>query len=243
MNTIAKKVTRGVVLDAFSEIRSVLKFNRHLSGDKGAFLRKMCETESIFIHIPKTAGKSIFQGLYGIGLHESFGHAGVDAYLSILGPRKFNKFFKFAFVRNPWDRLYSAFRFASNGSFGSENGILFQNEIKDMTFSEFVKDWLDSSKVDKYIILKPQSDFVCDSAGDLLLDKVCYFENIDNEYRELCLLLGKTKDMPHINKSQSTSHYQDVYDSEMIDVVLELYAVDIELFGYGFNGKTNLIDA
>lgn len=69
-------------------------------------------TRSVFIHIPKTAGRSLVKGLYGLNSVE---HAGAEWYQRIDALR-FESYFKFAFVRNPWDRMVSAWSYLSQGS-------------------------------------------------------------------------------------------------------------------------------
>lgn len=56
------------------------------------------EYNAIFIHIPKTAGSSI---------QEALGHGGHETIHHYMEQEGFNRAFKFAFVRNPWDRFIS----------------------------------------------------------------------------------------------------------------------------------------
>ncbi len=59
----------------------------------------------IFIHIPKTAGRSFHRYLFS---KDSPGHIPLKRY-KILDEKKYNKYYKFCFIRKPSDRLYSAF--------------------------------------------------------------------------------------------------------------------------------------
>src|SRR3954454_22051651 len=54
----------------------------------------------IFIHIPKTAGLSVSKTLFG---NYAGTHLGIDHYIATLGRKTVEEYFKFAFVRNPWD--------------------------------------------------------------------------------------------------------------------------------------------
>tara|TARA_Y100000768_G_scaffold63599_1_gene43711 strand:- start:12254 stop:13006 length:753 start_codon:yes stop_codon:yes gene_type:complete len=59
----------------------------------------------IFIHIPKTAGRSFHKYLFGT---DSPGHIPLKRY-HILDNKKYIEYYKFCFVRKPSERLYSAF--------------------------------------------------------------------------------------------------------------------------------------
>ena len=85
------------------------------------------EQNWLFIHIPKTAGTSISQALFG----SDFGHCTVDHY-EIFSPKRFHNYFKFAFVRNPWDRFLSAYKFLNKGGMYSVD-----KNWADIHFSEF----------------------------------------------------------------------------------------------------------
>jgi len=61
------------------------------------------KTKTIFIHVPKTAGTSMEDmGFLGRVITR---HYGIDHYAKEVD---IDKYFKFAFVRNPYDRLKSA---------------------------------------------------------------------------------------------------------------------------------------
>jgi chondroitin 4-sulfotransferase 11 len=79
--------------------------------------------QCIFTHVPKTAGKSIrylfglpeFKHQYkadGRNVEHGFGHRRLSEFVN---EKYFAEYFKFAFVRNPFDRLVSAFFYLDNG--------------------------------------------------------------------------------------------------------------------------------
>lgn len=197
----------------------------------------MKETQSIFIHIPKTGGKSIITSLYGVELHESCGHASATFYKSIFGNRLFDRFFKFAVVRNPYDRLYSAFRFQKQGGFGLKMNEKLQSELANLEFDSFVKTWLPKQDLEKYVVFRPQYKFVCNLDFRVTIDRVCYFENLQEEYANLQRRLGIGKNLLHTNISQNSRSYLEIYDDEMKKITQDLYQKDLELFGYTFESQ------
>ena len=64
------------------------------------------ELQAIFFHVPKAAGTSLRRALYD---SKSF-HIPAIRY-RIADAERFSNYFKFCIVRNPWDRLLSAFRY------------------------------------------------------------------------------------------------------------------------------------
>jgi hypothetical protein len=198
----------------------------------------MKKTQSIFVHIPKTGGKSILTSVYEVGIHDGFGHAPIEFYRSMFTSKVFEKLFKFAFVRNPWDRVYSGYKFAIQGGFGFENDLILSKEIAGYSFESFVKNWLPKQNIDidKFTIFKPQYKFVCDTQNRILLDRICYFEQIKQEYQYIEKRLGCPAKLPHLNRSYTTKTYLDAYDEEMKKIIEQIYCTDIEIFNYTFSG-------
>ena len=80
--------------------------------EKGNFsLRGFDREKAIFVHIPKAAGTSIALSIFG---ELPYHYKAID-YIVFFGRKTFNQYFKFAFVRNPWDRVYSAYTYLRKG--------------------------------------------------------------------------------------------------------------------------------
>ena len=209
-----------------------LKTNIYPS-EKGDFsLKPFDEYECIFIHITKSAGTSVAKCLFG---YLPYHYTAID-YRVIYGRRTFNKYFKFAFVRNPWDRVYSAFRYLKAGGWNDNDKIWTEQHLKEYKiFDDFVKKWLSIENIKKHKHFWPQSQFICDSNNRLLVDYLAYFETINDDYDIIRNKLGIGQDIGHHNANPGNS-YRDAYDDESRDIVAKVYSTDIELFGYDFNG-------
>ena len=232
-----------VLKEKISDVRAFIKYSKLVnnSNRNGEILKKMQDLNSIFIHIPKTGGKSILTSFYGVGVHDGFGHAPMEFYQSVFSKNYCRSAFKFAFVRNPWDRLYSAYKFALKGGFGFETDIWLKEQIDTQCkadFRIFVKEWLPKQNIDEIIILKPQYKFVSDQSGQLLLDHACYFERFSEECDFVSKQLNITNRVSHLNSAAHPSGlgYLDAFDSEMIDITYNLYRKDADVFGYEFQG-------
>ena len=216
------------------------------------------------MHIPKVAGQSIeqfFLDLHGLTWEErdslllklnrdpslgpsrlahllaseyvDLGHVSADDYAS---------YFKFAFVRNPWARLVSEYTA--------------RDRYKIISFKEFVMHRFPEPDMhtDRYRHVIPQYDYLYDASGELMVDFVGKFENLQDDFSTLCSQLGiDNSTLPHRNASNDKKpgvkrlleglfatppkkklHYTEYYDDELIQHVGKLYEIDIETFGYSF---------
>jgi chondroitin 4-sulfotransferase 11 len=195
----------------------------------------------IFIHVPKTAGKSVLTlfGLPELGVNyrgdlphieDPYDHIPIMRYV----PRPFfGDYFKFAFVRNPWDRLVSAFHYL-NGGGANPHDLQFRDRYLrgyGGEFRAFVQDLPQFLKAKHFM---PQSRLVCDEDGRVLVDYVGRFEALD---KGMAVVAGRTGiaevSVPHTNASRH-ARYTDYYDSATRQRVAEVYARDIRLFGYEY---------
>lgn len=200
---------------------------------KGNFsLRAYDAKKCIFVHITKTAGTSVAKSLFG----ELPYHYTATQYRVIFGRRTFNEYFKFAFVRNPWDRLHSAFTYLKKGGWNDADQQWAETHLAQVDdFNQFVMEWINEDRLHSHVHFWPQMDFVADRHGQPLINELAYFETIADDYQHIATRLGVPKMLTHVNASEKTS-YKDIYKPEAIEKVRRLYAKDIAAFGYQFDG-------
>jgi hypothetical protein len=187
----------------------------------------------IFVHVPKAAGTSVNRAIYG----KTLGHYKA-AEIRRVFPGLFARCFAFAFVRNPWDRALSAYRFARIGR-TAEMGIRNAEKYKGAefsTFRQFVTEWLahqDLSKCD--YVFQRQCDFLCDANGALIVDFVGRTETIGADMAIIEGRLGRRLELPRLNQVSGMHDFKKAYTTEeMIEVIGAKYEQDIRLFGYEF---------
>ena len=135
----------------------------------------------------------------------------------------FERFFKFGFVRNPFDRFISFCAFMTR-----QHGYFDQDAQRVMHHFLFV----DPPK-DK-IHYAPQHIFFTGSDGALLSDYVGRVEAMQESYDEACRRIGiPSRPLDKVNASRR-GDYRTYYTPELRDAVAALYARDLELFGYDF---------
>ncbi|PAV24509.1 hypothetical protein CF392_15880 [Tamilnaduibacter salinus] len=192
--------------------------------------KEFYEKKMIYIHIPKVAGSSIGEAILG---HDKVGHYPAR-YIRDIDNRFFDEAYKFTFVRNPWDRLYSAFSFLKNGGKGTWDSDWTQKYRVDlMDFEEFVIDFINESTVYSIIHLVPQIDFVLDKHGNSLMDYIGYFEELEEGMSVVSESTGFNFKVPRANVNEKVG-YRDVYSKKMIDKVARVYQEDLNYLRYDF---------
>ena len=200
---------------------------------KGDFsLKPFDEHRCIFIHITKTGGTSIAKSLFG---YLPYHYTAID-YRVIYGRRNFEKYFKFACVRNPWDRLYSAYRYLKAGGWDDKDKAWAKANLGAYDdFGTFVREWMSTDNIRKHLHFQPQCHFICDTKGRLLVDYLAYFETINDDFEKIARRLNIDAELGCHNVTPGNS-YRDVYDEDTRKIVAGIYALDIALFGYDFDG-------
>jgi hypothetical protein len=189
--------------------------------------------EVFFIHIPKCGGVSIKRSLFPKSWFR-YGHLNYCDVVNIYGEQTVKKMFTFTFVRNPWDRLYSAYKFLSQGGFNFLDRNFFKKELqKFANFEKFVEKWLNKTNIYKFIHFVPQVNFISID-GEINLDFIGRFENFDKDYKRIVKRIGFGKKLKHLNKTSKRKNYREVYTRSMIQKVAEIYSEDIDLFNYQF---------
>ncbi|GAB4523100.1 MAG: hypothetical protein Tsb0014_00320 [Pleurocapsa sp.] len=227
--------------------------------------------QCIFVHIPKVAGQSIEdvflkktncerpELLLKPNSDPSKGpprlaHLTAEEYVkyNYIDRKLFNSYFKFSFVRNPWARLVSEYKFRHQNRY----------DFKTFLFKNFPKPQEDCYKkfTAEYRHIIPQYNFLFDSSGKQLVNFIGRFEHIQQDFDYICRQLQISPlTLPHKNKSSTNLYekighkilsklgfeagknkpkkvnYTEYYDQESIDHVASLYSKDIEVFKYQFD--------
>jgi len=193
------------------------------------------DKKAIFVHIPKCAGVSLNETIFG-GL--AGGHTTFDEYLNIFEPNCITDYFKFTIVRNPWDRLVSAYFFLKNGGFNELDKAWFSEELGVYSgFEDFVRTWLNKKNIWKWYHFQPQYHYILEKRKMMSLDFIGFLENIDEDFMYISKRIGVNCSLPSSNKSKHAT-YTNYYTDETKNIVAEVYAEDIKLLGYNFDNSS-----
>lgn len=201
---------------------------------KGRAIFQPCfdQHQALFIHVPKSAGRSIVRGLFDV---KSVEHAPAEWYQQ-LDPDKFDRYFKFTFVRNPWDRAVSAYTYlCRGGSAASEEDALwspFVNRFE--SFDDFACRWMNADNIMRNALFTPQVVYLKDMFGQVAMDFTGRFENLEQDFAHVARQLQVSAELPHLNQSRSRP-YQEFYSERSQQIIADLYAEDIAAFDYTFS--------
>jgi len=201
----------------------------------------------IFAAVPKTGTHAVRQALreqmgdedveqVGLFVNRRFpwadlaaiqhGHLSLQQVRPHLGEAAFGGYFKFAFVRNPFDRFVSYCAFMLRG------GDVFQQRPRDV-----MRHFLFVEPPEGHILFQPQASLLVDDDGrTLLADHVGRVEDMQASYDAICARIGiPSRLLDRVNGTRRDD-YRRYYDQALFDGVAARYAQDLSLFGYGFEG-------
>lgn len=207
--------------------------------------------DSIFVWIPKTAGTSLYDSLRRFGAQKlnreydlqayfrntgivTFCHCDIKTLINdgVISPNYFQSAWKFAFVRNPFDRAVSLYEYLRGleiihprSSFETFCEILLKKEFEPIGRYNF----------QGLSQLNQQSDWIFDQSGNLLVDYVGKFEKLSEGLRVIESNLGLGEgdlEISHKNPSNRDRSFRAYYTAKEVDIVRHVYESDFKLLEY-----------
>ena len=185
----------------------------------------------LFVHVPKCGGSSVEAQLGVFHGHRS------AVYFRAADPGLFAAAWKFAIVRNPYDRLVSAFHYLKHHTRSERDrawadAVLgpcpdfaaFAARLAEPGFRDRVLAWLH---------FQPQWYYLCDARGRLMVDEVARLEALDaftqrfNAAGHAVTLDTRVRERP-----SARAAWPEYYDAATAATVAAIYARDFAIFGY-----------
>jgi chondroitin 4-sulfotransferase 11 len=184
---------------------------------------------SIFVHVPRVAGTSLKKALFPEARTLTHYRA-IDYFLD--SPLKYRRYFVFAFVRNPYDRLVSAYEFLMRGGKNDADKRFRDRVLRSYaTFADLVKQGLGRSEIEKKYHFMPQHRFIVGPWGSIMVDFLGRFERIEADFATISSRIGLDARLPHTNESKRVN-FEDYYTEELRSIVYRHYKTDFDLLGY-----------
>jgi hypothetical protein len=223
-----RRILYNLLLTNVKELQKL----RNVPPSSGPSLMPFDEKRFIFVQVPKTGGTSLTCALANNLLHS---HYKLRTWQLVFSEDEFNNYFKFAVVRNPWDRLVSAYHYLKQGGNNPTDRKWGEDNLKNYSnFDEFVKKWINNKNLYSYIHFIPQFEFVCLSSNAHNLDYLAKFETLESDFEFIKKKLDIKSNLRHENRSKRES-FRKYYTDETRAIVESAYAKDIELFNYRFD--------
>ncbi|MFZ0612833.1 MAG: sulfotransferase family 2 domain-containing protein [Desulfobacterales bacterium] len=207
----------------------------------------------LFVHIAKTGGTSIRAALNRYRRRDPYylpqavcsrishltghrigckfpRHAKIIAAREMLPRELFEILFKFAFVRNPWDLQVSSFHHIRR-----ERPHLMAGHDD---FETFLRYKFDPNRPYQFHIdtsIEPQSDYLVDLHGRVVVDFIGRYENFAADFKEACRRIGiAPPPLTHQRRAKNRGGYRRYYSDAAAELVAGRFRPDIERFDYTF---------
>jgi hypothetical protein len=196
----------------------------------------------LFIHIPKTAGTAIESTLVGKitnpNWNAGYKHETLTSMLTKFPESK--NYFKFSFVRNPWDLTVSFYHFLWKSDYDwPQEWRRLNPSFSQLSFKEWIKHpfFLSPTLRATHVGVEggydgKYADWIDSPLGKL--DFIGRFENLQQDFNYVCKSLGIPAQQLPTPLKTARADYKLYYDDECAEIVGAKYSEEIERFGYKF---------
>lgn len=211
----------------------------------------------VFIHVPKCGGTSVSDCLNGTAANKVYEHHTAEhlnygrykRFLSDMG-LSIKSFFVFSFVRNPYSRIYSHWKFLRK-SYKQRHHLHFSNFSVHFDllyslrgFEDFVncvfrhrKEYEMGARSDKHTymgyVFMPQV-FWLDYDPDQI-DFLGRFESLDSDFDSVCSRLGTKLCLPFKNRTvRHVEEHIHHHTLNTVDKTNKMFHIDFDKLGYNF---------
>ena len=195
----------------------------------------------IFVHIPKTAGTTICSNWHGSPLKDICTKNGVlggthksALQLKEMFPVEWEEYLTFTVVRNPYSRFISKFFFKQLNPRPLEDleSCVWDDREAEGLLPQLY--WITDRN--DYFLPTSQYDHPDIHFGDIIVDRVLRYENLNAEIKDLFDELGipPQEVLPHFRETQKIENPGEYFPTHFKALVTYLYREDLKRFGYEY---------
>ncbi len=183
----------------------------------------------IYLHPPKTAGKSLEQVLFNAKpANASSNHMKLSTMKRKMVRFEYVNYTIIISVRNPWDRLVSNYHQGNS----SQSVSVQAKPEKNISFKDYIM------KKERVELFHPQVDWLTVEKERFVPTYIIRFESLQSDYNKIPREFRHDKykdvdELPKLNLSNH-EHYTTYYDDESREKVAQDYREDISYFSYSF---------
>ena len=197
---------------------------------------KISQAGLIYVHIPKCGGSSVKKALLP---YYDFppGHYSANTYREALGEHDYSNLHRFTVVRNPWDRLVSAYFYVMDKRHNKYSpNTYFRDKVlaKYIDFEDFVVSHIGEGKSLNFNHFVPQYKFICDESEKIIVDNIIKLEDLTLGFEKLGKSLGRQFQLSVVNTSKREKDYRSYYNEKTKKIVEDVYSIDSNEFEYEF---------
>lgn len=200
------------------------------------------KNQTLFVHVPKTGGTSISSWIENNFEFQKTDriHCSLDEASNYFK----KKYFSFAVVRNPWDRMVSYYYFIKrhtndrliHNTLNSVHKLKWKSYFKKI---EYLKKRLSELNKGFYFFLENKNLWELGAISTQTqivsgVDKILKFETLENDFTMIQERLYCFKPLPKLNLTNH-EYYKNYYKhSKFIDIVAEHFKDDIKNYNYSW---------
>jgi hypothetical protein len=158
-----------------------------------------------------------------IDFYRRDGHLTVADIKPFISDEIWNSYYKFSFVRNPWDRLISTFFFRNRN-------LPLQPEL----IIPYIKKKLEDKDFEASLFYKSQANYLVDENKNLAIDFIGKTETMQADFEKICQKIGIEPTILDQKNQSVHHHYKSYYDDDLKELIASVYKKDIALFNYSF---------
>jgi hypothetical protein len=180
-------------------------------------------------------------------------HSPSSVFRRDIRPDQFNEYFKFSFVRNPWDRMISLWKYKVSHDYVSfmkstmrsvptRRPFNFWDKYSGSSMEEYASiNRMTPREIsfESFMLYSKEEDYKClfetGVSFNQYADFIGKFENLNKDFKFICDKINvPCEELPHINPSFRKKRYQPYYNNKLKNLVGDLFYDDIKKFNYTF---------